>query len=56
MKRVLDTLNTAPGAVSAAICSNIWAVKEPFLSLSRRLSDIFDSATENMAYTFRIAA
>jgi len=56
VKRVLDTLKTAPGAVSAAISSTISVVKEHFLSLWRRLSDIFHPATKNLYFTVRIAA
>jgi hypothetical protein len=56
VKRVLDTLKTAPGAVSAVISSTILVVKEHFLSLWRRLSDIFHPATKNLYYTVRIAA
>jgi hypothetical protein len=55
VKRVLDTLEPVPGAVSAVICSIIGDVKEHFLSPWRWLSDIFKSATENMLYTVRIA-
>ncbi len=56
VKRVLDALEPVPGAVSVVICSIIGDVKEHFVSLWRRLSDIFKSATENMLYTVRIAA
>jgi hypothetical protein len=56
VKRVLDTLKTAPGAVSSAISSTILVVKEHFLSLWCRLSDIFRPATKNLYYTVRIAA
>jgi hypothetical protein len=55
VKKVLDTLKPAPGAVSAVICSIIGDVKEHFLSQWRRLRDIFKSATENMLYIVRIA-
>jgi len=56
VKRALYTLKSAPGAVSAAVRSITWVVKERFLSPWRRLSDIFHSANENVAYAFRIAA
>jgi hypothetical protein len=56
VKRALDTLKAAPGAVSAAVRSIILVVKERFLSPWCRLSDIFHSANENVAYAFRIAA
>ena len=55
VKRVLDTLRPVPRAVSIVICSIIGDVKEHFVSLWRRLSDIFKSATENMLYTVSIA-
>ena len=56
VKRALDTLKAAHGAVSAVIRSIIWVVKERFLSPWLRLSDIFDSATGNMTYASKIAA
>jgi len=56
VKRVLDALKPVPGAVSSVICSIIGDVKEHFVSLWRRFSDILKSATENMLYTFSIAA
>jgi hypothetical protein len=56
VKRVLDALRPVPRAVSTVSCSIIGDVKEHFVILWRRLSDIFKSATENMLYTVRIAA
>ncbi len=52
VKRVLDSFRPVPGAV---FCSIMGDVKEHFLSLLRRFSDIFNSAVENLLYTVRIA-
>jgi len=56
VKRALDALSTAPETLAVSVCSTILAVKERFLSLWRRLSNIFHPVTENIAYAFRIAA
>jgi len=56
VKRALNALKTAPRANFAVVFFDIRAVKERFLSRLRRLSDIFHSATEHMAYAFSIAA
>jgi len=55
VKRVLYALRPLSGEASAVIFSTIGDVKEHFLSLWRRLSDIFKSATDNIPYTVRIA-
>ena len=55
VKRVLDTLKITPGALSAAIHPVILIVKERLLNPWRRLSDMFHSATENVAYAFKLA-
>jgi len=56
VKMVLDAIRPVPRGRSVVICSIIGDVKEHFVSLWCRLSDIFKSATENMLYPVRIAA
>lgn len=56
VKRALDALRAVPGTALSDFSSVILAVKERFLSQWRRLSDIFNTATETRIYTLRIAA
>jgi hypothetical protein len=56
VKRALDALITASQTLADAACSVILAIKERFLSPWLRLKDIFNPATENRPYAFRIAA
>jgi hypothetical protein len=56
VKRDLDTLRAVPGTVLSGVGSVFVVVKEHFLNQWRRLSEIFNPASENMPYVFRIAA
>jgi hypothetical protein len=56
VKRALDALITVPGTVLSGVGFAIIVVKERFLSQWRRLWAIFNPASENTSYAFRIAA
>jgi hypothetical protein len=54
VKRALDALRTFPGTVLSGFGVAIVTVKERFLSQWRRFSQIFNPASEDMPYVFRI--
>ena len=56
VKRALDALRTFPGTVLSGVGVAIVVVKERLLSQWRRLSEIFNLASENTPYAFRSAA
>ena len=55
LRSCLEKLRAIPEAGGRVSC-NVFAVKERFLSLWHRLGDIFNPASENMAYIARVAA